>query len=445
MGSDTQATPQRRLDTPLGRLLLLALLMLLLQVPAQMIESVIGERQSRRDQAVEEIIGKWGGAQTLAGPVLRVPFTARYVEINGKGQSIHKTRPDAAYFLPRTLNIQADAQVELRRRGLFQVPVYVGRVQLDGEFDAPDFSAWDVAPGDIDWPRAELMVLVSQPRSLHADAALNWEGRALRLMPSTGQSGHWSPAGIHAPLPAARGGRFSLALGFNGAQGLHFSPTAEDTRVRLSANWPHPSFQGGWLPESRELQKEAFSAAWSVSYLGRDYPQRWREAQDLGPLLQGTTFGADFSDPVDSYRMTARVTKYAVMVMLFTFAVVWLTEVLSSTRVHLIQYAFTGAALCLFGLLQLSLAEHVGFGGAFGVAAAAVVGLVTLYGRAMLGRTRRALGVGAVLSLLYGYLYMIIRAEDYALLGGSLALFLGLAAAMYLTRRIDWFNPEPRQ
>lgn len=449
MNSSDATSPWRaRLNTPLLRLLLLGALLLMLMIPASMIAGVVTEREARRDEAVADIIGKWGGAQTLVGPVLRVPFVTRTRYTNSEGKIIENLEEDAAYFLPRSLSVKATAATELRRRGIFEVPVYAARLQLQGEFAPPDFSAWNVRPQDVDWKRAELMLGLSEPRALHADASLVWNGQPLRFKPSSGQSGSWNPAGIHAALGAELeqvlnpdGAVFSLGFAVNGADALYFSPTAEETHASLGADWPHPSFQGGWLPAGREISDQAFSAHWSVSYLGRDYPQRWRDSAPATEAIGKAYFGARFSTPVDHYSMAERITKYAVMTLVFTFAVIWLTEILSGARAHLIQYAFTGAALCLFGLLQLSFAEHFGFNWAFAVAAAAVVLMVTLYSRSMLRSARRALVVGGVLSGLYLYLYMILQAEDYALLGGSLALFAGLATAMYLTRKIDWAAP----
>jgi len=143
--------------------------------------------------------------------------------------------------------------------------------------------------------------------------------------------------------------------------------------------------------------------------------------------------------PVDPYLLAERISKYALLTLVCSFAVIWLTELLSGRRVHPIQYGFVGAGLCLFSLLQLSVAEHFGFTVAYGIAAVAVTLMVTLYSRSLLGGWR-SLAVGGVLTALYGYLYTILQAEDYALLGGAVALFLGLGVAMYLTRNYDWFG-----
>jgi len=50
-----------------------------------------------------------------------------------------------------------------------------------------------------------------------------------------------------------------------------------------------------------------------------------------------------------------------------------------------------------------------------------------------------------VLASGYLFLYAALKSEDYALLIGSLGLFVILAGVMVLTRRIDWYNAELRR
>ena len=440
--------PQRwapRFSSPLGRLLLIAVLMLLLNIPLMMIRGVVDERAARRGEAVGDILAGWGGPQSLTGPVLRVPFAVHRMVPGTDGKLVRQDTTDAAYFLPRELRIGGKLEAEMRHRGIFEVPVYVARLHLSGQFERPDFTPWSVSPEDIDWKHAELVVGMAEPRTLQADAALDWGGQALRFKPSTGHADQWVESGIHAPLgqelaqvSGPDGSSFSIQLSFNGADALSFTPTAEQTEVTLAADWPHPSFQGGWLPTQRAVRDDGFNAQWSVSYLGRDYPQHWTGLANAAATLGKSRFGVTLAQPVDPYVTAERVLKYAVLTLLFTFAVIWLTEVLSGQTVHPIQYAFVGAALCLFGLLQLSFAEHFGFTVAFVVAALAVVTMITLYCFSLLRHAWQALAVGGVLGALYAYLYSILRAEDHALLGGSVALFIGLGAAMFLTRRVDW-------
>lgn len=427
--------------SPGARLLLIAALMMLLMIPASMIRGVVTEREMRRDEAVAGVLASWGGRQSLVGPILRVPYVRRLRSRDDKGVESERREPGVGYFLPKQLDIDATLATELRRRGIFEVPVYVAKLKLAGRFETPDLGGWQVLDEDIDWPRAELFVSVSEPTGLQADAALVLDGQRVDLKPSTGQHGQWPTPGLHAPLAlgGAKAVAFELNLTMNGADSLHFAPSAEATRVRLASDWAHPSFNGRWLPTTHAIADGRSTAEWSVSYLGRNYPQRWRESNETAAAVAASVFGLSLATPLDLYALADRSTKYALLSLVFTFAVIWLTETLSGRRVHPVQYGFVGAALCLFGLLQLSFAEHFGFTAAFLAAAAAVLALVTLYSVGVLGNWWRALAVGSVLTAVYGYLFVILRAEDHALLGGSLALLAGLAAAMYLTRRIDWF------
>lgn len=452
MSPDTPPQPgwRHRLDSPLSRLLALFLLLMVLMIPIGMIQGVVQERQARNDEAREDIESRWGGSQTVIGPVLRVPYVTRSHGPSSDGKTtVEYVKNDVAYFLPKKLSIAGKAATEARKRGIFEVPVYTARFKLEGEFAPLDFSGWDVLSQDIDWSRAELMMSISEPRALEPGSSASWNGQPVEWEPSTGQAGAWSPPGVHLTLGKRRLGEagvapmnFSIDLSFRGAGAIALAPAAEQTVARLQADWAHPNFQGSWLPAQRSGDAQGFDANWSISYLGRNYPQRWRDSSSAAEEVAKASFGVKLENPVDHYSLADRITKYASMTVVLTFAVLWLTELLSGRRPHVIQYGFVGAALCLFGLLQLSFAEHFGFNAAYLAAAGAVTLLVTLYSRSALDSTGRALMVGGVLGALYGYLYMILKAEDYALLGGSVALFVALAAAMYLTRKLDWSGAQ---
>jgi inner membrane protein len=99
-----------------------------------------------------------------------------------------------------------------------------------------------------------------------------------------------------------------------------------------------------------------------------------------------------------------------------------------------------GMAQVLFYLLLLSLCEHFGFGWSYLAAAGATVAATALYASAVLASVLRAAILGTILAALYALMYVILNAEDYALLIGSLVLFGALAMTMYVTRRVDWYQ-----
>ena len=100
--------------------------------------------------------------------------------------------------------------------------------------------------------------------------------------------------------------------------------------------------------------------------------------------------------------------------------------------------------MCVFYLLELSLAEHIGFIFAYIIASAAVVGLIGFYSAVVLKSRQKASIVAFIMAILYGCLYILLRSQDYALLIGSIGLFAAIATIMYLTRKINWYGSETR-
>jgi inner membrane protein len=57
-----------------------------------------------------------------------------------------------------------------------------------------------------------------------------------------------------------------------------------------------------------------------------------------------------------------------------------------------------------------------------------------------LGGAKEGILLGAAVAALYGFLYLLLRLEDYALLAGSPGLFAMLAVLMLATRRVNWYE-----
>jgi inner membrane protein len=271
-----------------------------------------------------------------------------------------------------------------------------------------------------------------------------WGDETLTFEPGPG-SVALCASGIHARVlgldAVAEGASvpFSFDLDLNGWRELLFAPLGKETRISLSSTWPSPSFTGKFLPDSREVRPNGFTAEWNISYLTRPFPQEWKDNEVTADLLGQWMGGVTLFQPVDSYAKTSRTTKYGILFLVMTFAVYFLFEILGRLRIHPFQYLLVGFAICLFYLLLLSLSEHFGFGRSYLLASAGTVGLITAYSGCVLGNFGRAAAIGAGLSVLYGYLYVLLQLEDYALLLGSVGLFALLAAAMALTRRVDWY------
>ena len=437
--------PQKRRlrDSTMVKMLTIGFLIVLLLIPLAMVGSLVQERKTRSAEAAEEVASTWGRSQVLAGPVLTVPYL-QHVK-NEKGVPV--TLTSYARFLPETLEIGGDVKTETRSRGIFEAAVYRTDLRWKGTFARPDFGVWRIAPEDVLWQDAYLAVGVPDMRGITTGVALVWGNRTLQLAPGGGEAGLWS-SGLRVPIPdlaQSKAGEvyaFAFDLGLNGSGSISFLPFGKETRVALKSGWPSPSFTGAFLPVKRTVRDTGFDAVWNVSWFGRSYPQQWRidESAEVASdeALNGSAFGVQLFMSVDAYQKTERARKYGVLFLLLTFLTFFLYEQFNPFSLHPVQYLLVGSALCLFYLLLLSISEHAPFGLAYLVASSATVLLIGGYSIAILRGALRALLMTVVLGSLYGYLYVLLQLEDYALLLGSVGLFVILAVVMYLTRRIDW-------
>ncbi|HEX4951803.1 MAG TPA: cell envelope integrity protein CreD [Thermoanaerobaculia bacterium] len=426
------------------RLIVIGLLVLVLLIPLMMVRSTILERAQRRAEALASVSAMWGQEQEVGGPLMVVPFD----QLVQESDSVQKLYRYHAYFLPEELVVQAEIEPERRQRGIFETVVYRTRLTLAGRFAKPDFDALGVAAESVRWDQAFLSFGVPDLRGVTSALAVDWDGRKIDLEPGAGVMDPWR-SGIHAALPGLdrlakdQPSPFRLELTLHGSESLKVLPLGRQTHVEMTSTWPDPSFRGAYLPARRQVSEQGFQAEWEVSELGRGFPQVWRSDDTDHPTfaqaVRSSALGVGLFLPADGYHRTERALKYGILFLLLTFATCFLFEVFHPVRLHPVQYLFVGAALCLFYLLLLALSEHFGFGLAYAAASAGTVALIGGYSRAILKARGRAVMLAAALAGLYGYLWVLLQAEDYALLLGATALFVILGVAMFLTRGVDWY------
>jgi inner membrane protein len=225
---------------------------------------------------------------------------------------------------------------------------------------------------------------------------------------------------------------------------LQFAAAGEETGIVAKGNWPHPSFQGNFLPVAREISAQGFTASWKVPHLARNLPQAQPAPDNLIGGLSQASFGVSFYQPVNFYQLVERALKYAILFIGLAFLSFFLIETLSGSRIHGVQYLLIGAAQVVFYLLLLSLAEQIGFDLAYLWAAGATVVLISAYAWSAFKQSSRALVVFAVLSTLYALLFLLLKQEDYALVIGAAAAFAAIAVTMFVTRNVDWYRSGER-
>jgi inner membrane protein len=428
-----------------ARLVVMGGLAVALMVPLTWVYSIVSERASRRDAAVTEVSSTWGGPQTVAGPVLSVPYTVAWIDVNGRPlRSVNRV-----FVLPRDLQFDGRLATEIRRRGIFDVPVYRATLKMTGEFVRPDLTWIRPAPEHIDWDQASVLLGITDPRGVVRRATLNWRGQSFPFTGGAADTGLFH-SGLHAGIPsldespAGAELPFDFSIELNGTRDLRFLPAAEETAASLTSTWPHPSFSGTAFPDTRTVEGTGFSAHWRVQDFGRPYAARWTSADanrdQLATQAAESAFGVSLIQPVDIYQQAERAVKYAVLFIVLTFLTFFLWEVFSAVLLHPMQYAFIGFAMCVFYLLLVSISEHTGFDVAYALSSAVTTLLIGGYARAVLGGLRQGLSVLSALVTLYGFLYLLLRLEDYALLAGSVGLFLVLAFVMFITRRMNWYD-----
>jgi inner membrane protein len=447
------------------KVVVIAVLVMVLAIPLLLERGLVEERRNRREDVAVEVAASWGGPQVVGGPVLAVPFRG------DRAADGSWVRPPAVYdFLPEELVVVGELVPEVRRRGIFDWVVYRAELRISGSYAPLDVAGWAVARDELDWSGATLRLGVADVHGLRG-AGLAWDGQEVPWAPGGRVEGLWS-GGVQALIgqaasgePAAAGGdrghAFEITLSLLGSEVFEVLPLGGTSRVRLTSSWPDPSFLGGFLPEARRVAADGFEAAWTVPDLAQGRPRRWRDGElgdgdvvrlrrpggrpEMEQPAMGVggfaSLGVALYRPVGHYQRTERSIKYAFLFILLTFVTLFLHELAGRAVLHPMHYLLVGAALVLFYLLLLSLSEHVGFTVAYLIAAAAVVAQVTAYGAAVLRQRRGALTLGLVTAILYAYFWVLLDAEDHALLIGSAGLFAVLALVMYLTRRVDWSAP----
>jgi inner membrane protein len=446
------AAPDRSPAMKLGIALLIGLA---LTVPLFCVWLMVYDREQQSMQAQAGIAEGWGGPQTLGGPLLVIPYRATVTEtVTESGKPVIRTRQvwHELALSPESVELASEVRPERRKRSIYEAVVYEASVRGKARFAMPpDLARFGVATAELAPDRAELRFAVSDPRGLSPHPRVSAGGRALRLHPGRG-SNLARGGGFFAWFDAAELAGSPLDVSFayevRGNGSLSLTPRAGDTVWRMKSPWPHPSFQGGFLPERRQVGADGFEATWRVGNLALGQslvaagpaagggPPDPAETADID--ARSGQAGVSLIEPVDLYSQVDRAAKYGFLFIGFTFLAFLLFDLIGGARVSGVEYLLVGAALILFFVLLLAFAEVIGFTLAYLAASAAIIGLETAYSAAVLASWRRAAFIFGLLSALYLVLYILLSLEAYSLLIGSLLLFAALAAVMYLTRHLNW-------
>lgn len=436
-----------------ARMLMVGFLVIILLIPLAYINSLISERSMRQQDVVNEINEKWGNEVLVYGPILKLPYktyseTKTYNDKTKTYLTETTTHINYAYIFPESLDVTSNVNSKTLKRGNFESAVYTTAMDFKGFYTKPQLQLKDIKDEDIIWDKATVLIKTSNLKGIKNEMNLKLNDSSYTFETNFSDnpknySGYLDEleSGFlkESDVPKDANINFNFSIAYNGSKSIKVVPIGKTTTMHMSSNWADPSFTGNYLPddETKEITKDGFKANWKVLHINRAFSQQYLNKT---PNLNKFAFGTKFVVMVDEYQKSERSAKYGFLVIGLTFLVFFLIQTMSKINIHPFQYLMIGLALTMFYTLLVSISEHSDFLKAYLVAGVSVVALITLYSKSILKTFKFPLFIGLSLTALYTFIYVIIQLENYALLVGSVGLFIILAIVMFVSRKIDWNN-----
>jgi len=411
------------------------LLILLLVIPNALLQGLISERKGLANQTKDQIAETWGGKQQLYGPVISIPFY--HTSINKDGTIV---KSGGWYnILPDEMNIDGELQPDIRTLGIYDAIVYESEMKIDGVFNLENLDKIYDTNNTLELDKAILSASVKDINGISSALVGHWDGEAFQFEKGSPVDNMFPKGGFHHPIDLS-GNKKLLSFDFNlklkGTENISFVPTAATTKVNLNSTWPSPSFIG--RSPKREISEAGFDAQWSLNEHNRPIPGQW--VNNNVRLTSQKGFGVSLIHGVDHYQKNMRSAKYATLIIALTFMVFFFFEMMYKNKIHPIQYSLVGLALSLFYFLLLSFSEHIAFNYSYFIAASGTIGLITSYSITLVKEKKTVAILFLILTALYSYIFVLLQLEDFALLAGSIGLFIILSIVMFLSRHMNWYE-----
>jgi len=426
------------------KLVFIGVLALILLIPSAMVDNLISERADRQQEVIKDISYNFAGSQQIKGPVLVIPYKAVEKDFDSAGKEVTKEVIQNLFVLPDDLNIKANLNSQKMHRGIYDAIVYKTTVHITGNFTKADLNALGLTPDQLMLDKAKITFSLSDLKGLKTNPVMKVGSQVLTASPTFNDESLFNNGlQVAINLTGINDDKlsFDYSLDITGSDELSFLQLGKTTDVVVNSNWNSPSFDGRFLPDTRKINDTGFSAHWRMLYYNRPFPQQWIASDTMlnNQAKQAqATFGVKLRLPVDEYQKTTRTSKYAILIVLLTFISLFLTELIRKQHIHSFNYILIGAAMIIYYILLLSFSEQIGFNWAYLVASVATVGLITTFIASLLKNKLAALLFACILSVFYVFIYVIIQLEDFALMVGSIALFIIIALLMYFSRKINW-------
>jgi len=459
-------TPSRKFTKSLTfKGMMIALLTLLLLIPGAMIQDLIEERQDRSRETVDKINDKWSDSQTLCAPLLMVPYTTTKIGPDKKPYY----EEHMLYITPKELKIDVSLTPVEKHYGIYKAILYKSDIHFEGNFSELD--NLEIENSELHFDKAQIAIGVTDLRGVSQNPEFKIDDKMLETTVGemkffsvfknsdedmtygsrsyydsddiiSGKSLIVNLKDIALNESLSQSINFDCTMKLNGSSAINFVPIGQHTAVTVNGQWSSPSFIGSFSPEST-IDNGQFSANWSILSFNREIPEMWSD--DNISNLGDNSFGVNLIETVDHYQQNMRSAKYALMFIALTFIVFFFVEIFTKKPIHIFQYVLVGIALILFYSLLLSLSEQIGFGWAYLIASIATISLITIYFYSLIKQKGATFILAAIMLILYAFLYIILQIEDYALLFGSIFLFIILGVIMFVSNKIKSGKQVPAE
>lgn len=385
------------------------LISLLLLIPLSMIEGVIGEREETKCIVENEVANSYAKAQEINAPVLKSCVMTK----PATGSTSMETSEHIIQCTKLDYNVEVITDV--LHRSIYNVIVYNSKIVITGKLKVMEpaikalFNTFNFSVSDF--------------KGIDKLPQLSFGGKTYLLV----KDNNTLTAKVELPENAKVGDfiDFSVAIDLKGTDYISFQPIAQETTMTMKSSYPHPSFQGTFLPNHREVSDDGFMAKWSVLDMNVDSTYE--------------TMCVKFVDPANPYQQSMRSAKYGMLIIVLVFVAGLFVEFFTRREINMVQYAVIGLSLALFYSLLVAFSEFVAFGWAYIVATLMTISALMLYFKAIL-KNNSAYMLGGFVTMVYVVNYMLLQMETFALLAGSLVLFILLCVVMYLTSNKKFYR-----
>jgi len=383
--------------------------------------SVVHRTSKTGSELSQDVSQLWGGHHAQAAPTAwhwrSRTVTKQIEDTDEQGNAVTREVEEEVFekvTVPLTSShVDVDLDVEHRRKGLLWHDTYT--VDFAGRYSA---RLPEIAAGPL-----QLHFAFPSPQGIYDGFTFSIDGKNVAAVADLSQG-----ASAQAAVAPGEEAVFEIAYRSRGLDHWRylFTPSGvaqiNDFSLSLDTDFADFDFVPGTLsPTSKRRSADGWTLEW-----------------DFASLVSGQNIGIDLPNKLNPGPLTARITFFAPVSLLFFITVLVMLGALGHLDLHPMHYFFLAAAFFSFHLLLAYLVDHLSIHFAFLLSATVSIGLVVSYLRLVCGLDRAVRYAGAaqfVFLVLFSYAFFF---EGYTGLAVTIGAVTTLFVLMQLTGRVNW-------